>query len=183
MRVGGILVRGAEKRGGGANRGAGEVDVKSIKTSRCRIGGIIAAITHPGEAEERDLRRCAEQRNFFRGDLQIGRLHAAVDETIEQSSKRRTAIGQLRRTFFARRREGLHVARFEVSAGELKTQRGKKKMVRGAIGQQRAALQRAGSCFEGKRIGAAGEIELAELNGAARAEVQRLGHRAITGRT
>ena len=54
-------------------------------------------------------------------------------------------------------------------------------MVGGTVGQQRAALQCAGSGLERNRIGTAGQIELCEFNRTARAERKRLGYRAIAG--
>ena len=54
-------------------------------------------------------------------------------------------------------------------------------MVRGAIGKQRSTLQGAGSGFEGKRVGAPCQIKLGKFGSAARAEVERLRHRAVAG--
>ena len=79
------------------------------------------------KAEESDLRGLIEKRNFFRGDLQIAGLHAAVHQSIKQRGKDGAPIGQLSRALFARGGEGLHVARFDVVADELKAQVGRRK--------------------------------------------------------
>src|SRR5580658_4643931 len=112
MRVGGILIGGAEKGSGGAEGLAGHVDVECIETSASWVGGIIAAVANPGESEESDLRGLIKKWNLFRRNLQIAGLHAAVHESIKKGRKDRAPIGQLSGALFARGREGLHVARF-----------------------------------------------------------------------
>ena len=39
--------------GAGADGFAGQVDIEGVETSAAGIGGIVAAVAHPGEAEER----------------------------------------------------------------------------------------------------------------------------------
>ena len=77
--VGRVLKRRPEKAGAGADGRERPNPHHGIEIAARRIGGIVAAVAHPGHREEGNVRRLAEQRNLLRLHLQVAGLHLPVD--------------------------------------------------------------------------------------------------------